>query len=32
MPPWPGDAEATRIEGPWVPTAPVGPASSATEF
>ena len=21
----PGDAEATVIEGPWVPTAPVGP-------
>lgn len=31
MPPWPGDAEATVIEGPWVPTAPVGPPSSATE-
>ena len=30
MPPWPGDAEATHIEGPWVPTAPVGPVSSAT--
>jgi mannose-6-phosphate isomerase-like protein (cupin superfamily) len=30
MPPWPGDAEATVIEGPWVPTAPVGPVSSAT--
>ena len=28
MPPWPGDAEATRIDGPWVPTAPVGPVSS----
>ena len=27
MPPWPGDAEATHIEGPWVPTAPVGPAA-----
>ena len=27
MPPWPGDAEATQIEGPWVPTAPVGPVS-----
>ena len=25
MPPWPGNAEATPIEGPWVPTAPVGP-------
>ena len=23
MPPWPGDAEATHIEGPWPPTAPV---------
>jgi mannose-6-phosphate isomerase-like protein (cupin superfamily) len=21
MPPWPGDAEATQIEGPWVATA-----------
>ena len=30
MPPWPGNAEATHIEGPWVPTAPVGPVSSAT--
>jgi mannose-6-phosphate isomerase-like protein (cupin superfamily) len=25
MPPWPGSAEATHIEGPWSPTAPVGP-------
>jgi mannose-6-phosphate isomerase-like protein (cupin superfamily) len=32
MPPWPGNAEATHIEGPWVPTAPVGPVSSATAF
>jgi mannose-6-phosphate isomerase-like protein (cupin superfamily) len=24
MPPWPGDAEATIIEGPWEPTAPEG--------
>jgi mannose-6-phosphate isomerase-like protein (cupin superfamily) len=24
MPPWPGDAEATVIEGPWKPTAPEG--------
>jgi mannose-6-phosphate isomerase-like protein (cupin superfamily) len=24
MPPWPGDQEATVIEGPWIPTAPVG--------
>ena len=30
MQPWPGDAEATHIEGPWVRTAPVGPVSSAT--
>jgi hypothetical protein len=30
MPPWPGDAEATQIEGPWMPTAPVDPVSSAT--
>jgi mannose-6-phosphate isomerase-like protein (cupin superfamily) len=22
MPPWPGDREATAIEGPWTPTAP----------
>ena len=22
MPPWPGDAEATLIEGPWTPTVP----------
>ena len=28
MPPWPGDEEATQIEGPWVPTAPVGPVSA----
>lgn len=25
MPPWPGDAEATYVEGPWEPTAPSGP-------
>ena len=24
MPPWPGDREATVIEGPWQPTAPEG--------
>lgn len=24
MPPWPGDHEATRIDGPWVPTVPEG--------
>lgn len=24
MPPWPGDAEATIIEGPWTPNAPEG--------
>ena len=29
MPPWPGDAEATQIEGPWVPTAPAGPVTPA---
>jgi mannose-6-phosphate isomerase-like protein (cupin superfamily) len=22
MPPWPGDFEATHLEGPWTPTAP----------
>jgi len=33
MPPWPGDVEATLIEGPWAPTAPDGPVpSSATAF
>lgn len=25
MPPWPGDAEATEVEGPWAPTAPPAP-------
>ena len=24
MPPWPGDQEATFIDGPWMPTAPLG--------
>jgi hypothetical protein len=24
MPRWPGDKEATIIEGPWKPTAPEG--------
>jgi mannose-6-phosphate isomerase-like protein (cupin superfamily) len=24
MPPWPGDHEATFVEGPWPPTAPEG--------
>jgi len=24
MPPWPGDREATLIEGPWTPNAPEG--------
>jgi mannose-6-phosphate isomerase-like protein (cupin superfamily) len=24
MPRWPGDAEATVMEGPWIPTAPEG--------
>jgi mannose-6-phosphate isomerase-like protein (cupin superfamily) len=24
IPPWPGDHEASRIDGPWVPTAPAG--------
>ena len=24
MPPWPGDKEATVIEGPWKPNAPEG--------
>jgi mannose-6-phosphate isomerase-like protein (cupin superfamily) len=25
MPPWPGDEEASLIDGPWVPNAPTGP-------
>lgn len=25
MPPWPGDTEATIVEGPWEPTVPTGP-------
>jgi mannose-6-phosphate isomerase-like protein (cupin superfamily) len=24
MPPWPGDGEATLVDGPWTPTAPAG--------
>ncbi|MBM7502789.1 cupin domain-containing protein [Agromyces aurantiacus] len=28
MPPWPGDAEATLIDGPWTPTAPEGRVAS----
>jgi mannose-6-phosphate isomerase-like protein (cupin superfamily) len=24
MPPWPGDDDATLIEGPWAPTVPTG--------
>jgi len=32
MPPWPGHAEATHIEGPWLPTAPVGQVPSPTEI
>ena len=24
MPPWPGDSEATVVEGPWKPNAPEG--------
>jgi mannose-6-phosphate isomerase-like protein (cupin superfamily) len=32
MPPWPGNAEATHIEGPWLPTAPVRPLPSATDI
>ena len=23
MPPWPGDHEATLVDGPWTPTAPI---------
>ena len=25
MPPWPGDGEAVRADGPWPPTVPPGP-------
>ena len=25
MPPWPGDGEAVRADGPWAPTVPPGP-------
>jgi mannose-6-phosphate isomerase-like protein (cupin superfamily) len=25
MPPWPGDGEAVRSEGPWTPTVEAGP-------
>lgn len=28
MPSWPGDAEATIVEGPWLPTAPSSSASA----
>ena len=31
MPPWPGDAEATHVDGPWASTAPTGPPAAATE-
>ncbi len=27
MPPWPGESEATVVDGPWEPTAPVGPVT-----
>jgi mannose-6-phosphate isomerase-like protein (cupin superfamily) len=25
IPPWPGDGEAVRVDGPWEPTLPPGP-------
>ena len=25
MPPWPGDGEAVRVDGPWAPTVAAGP-------
>jgi mannose-6-phosphate isomerase-like protein (cupin superfamily) len=25
MPPWPGDGEAVRVDGPWAPTVEPGP-------
>ncbi len=31
MPPWPGDDEATVVEGPWVPSAPAHPMSFSNE-
>lgn len=30
MPPWPGDAEATVLEGPWEPTVPGDPEPPET--
>lgn len=29
MPPWPGDTEATAIEGPWTPTVSTSPEPSS---
>jgi mannose-6-phosphate isomerase-like protein (cupin superfamily) len=29
MPPWPGDDEAVRAEGPWTPTVGPGPGLAA---
>jgi mannose-6-phosphate isomerase-like protein (cupin superfamily) len=28
MPPWPGDGEAIRVDGPWTPTLRPGPGLS----
>ena len=30
MPPWPGHADATIVEGPWVPRGSVGPVCSVS--
>jgi len=30
MPPWPGDGEAVRSVGPWLPTRPPGPGLADT--
>jgi mannose-6-phosphate isomerase-like protein (cupin superfamily) len=31
MPPWPGDGEAIRSQGPWPPTIPAGPGLAAPD-
>ena len=30
MPPWPGEHEASTVAGPWTPTAPTSPGTSAS--
>jgi mannose-6-phosphate isomerase-like protein (cupin superfamily) len=31
MPPWPGDAEAVIVDGPWVPSAVLEPGASSSD-